>query len=117
MINSSPTCFNFIGEGSSFCGDLYIKGHAHIFGSFTGTITGDDDSVLTIEYTGKVKGTITGASVHIHGQILGDLKKTSSIEAYSTARIKGNIETKSVKIFPGAKIDGQILTKEISSKI
>lgn len=115
MINSSPTSFNFIGEGSSFTGELHIKGHAHIFGRFTGIITGDKGSILTIEYTGKVEGTITGPNVHVHGQILGDLKKAAGVEAFPTARIKGKIEANSIKIFPGAKIEGEILTKGNSS--
>ena len=100
---------------SSFTGEIHIKGHAHIFGNFTEKITGDKESILTIEYTGKVHGTIKRPSVHVHGQILGDLEQITSIEAYPTARIKGNIEASSIKIFPGAKIEGEILSKGNSS--
>ena len=60
MINSSPTSFNFIGEVIILYQVEFIKGHAHIFGNFTGKITGDKESILTIEYTGKVHGSIKG---------------------------------------------------------
>ena len=114
MNSSHPTSFNFIGEKTELTGNIYIEGDTHIHGKVTGNISGDSTKTLFIEYSGQVQGNIEGLNVIIQGQLLGDIIDGQRVEATSSARVKGTIESKKLQIFPGAKIMGNI---ESNSKV
>lgn len=108
--NNQATSFNFIGQSSEINGELVLRGDTHIFGKFSGNITGERNISLIIEYTGQVEGTITGVNVIIKGQLIGDISSAEKIEISSTGKVKGIIEAKNFQIYPGSKIIGNIKT-------
>ena len=114
-MNNLSTNFNFIGENTTFKGDLFLSGNTHVYGKVIGDIRGDKHITLTIEYSGQVQGNITGINVIIQGQLLGNISGANKVEVTSTGKSEGILTSKSFQIYPGAKITGDIRSIEISS--
>ena len=112
MSKANPASFNFIGKDSTFNGDFILSGDTHVFGKINGKISGPPEAKLIVEYTGQIEGDISGVSIIIHGQLLGDIKQAERVEITSTGKVKGSIESKTFEIFPGAKIIGQIKSQK-----
>ena len=115
MNKSSSTSFNFIGKDSTFNGDLILSGDTHVFGKINGKISGPPEVKLIVEYTGQIEGDVSGVSIVIHGQLLGDIKHAERVEVTSTGKVKGCIESNTFEIFPGAKIVGEIKSRKKES--
>jgi cytoskeletal protein CcmA (bactofilin family) len=103
QINSQN--FSFLGKGSSLMGKMNLYGPAHLYSSIEGEILMKDDSKLTIERDGKVKGKINCLNLDIHGAFEGVIEAKGKVTIYPSAEVSGQIVAKSFKIHPGSSIN------------
>ncbi len=88
-----------------------------------GDVTGDEDLVIqgriegtvdlklhsvTVGPEGRVKANITGRSVFVEGEVIGDLRGQEHVALRSTARVEGNIVAPKVALDEGAVFRGSI---------
>ncbi len=88
-----------------------------------GDVTGDEDLVIqgriegtvdlklhsvTVGPEGRVKANITGRSVIVEGEVIGDLRGQEHVALRSTARVEGNIVAPKVALDEGAVFRGSI---------
>lgn len=88
-------------------GDVTGTGDVFISGTVEGTIDLAHNQV-TIEGTGRVKGSIVGKRVQVKGNVVGDIKVTEKIAIGSTGFVQGTIIAPRVAVEDGAKINGRI---------
>ena len=88
-------------------GDITGTGDVFISGTVEGTIDLADNQV-TIEGTGRVKGSIVGKRVQVEGNVVGDIKATEKIAISSTGAVQGTIIAPRVAVEDGAKFRGRI---------
>lgn len=75
-----------------------------INGSFEGKL--DTRGVLTIGENARVKASITGDTVIIAGQVVGDVTASQKLVLIAPAQLKGNIKTPLLSISEGAVFNG-----------
>lgn len=105
-----------LGKGSEFEGKLTFEGTVRIDGRFSGEIITEDR--LVVGEGAEVRATISAGSVELHGDVIGDIRASKSIELHAPARLKGNIETPELYVDKGVIFDGQCtMTGETVSKV
>lgn len=101
-------------------GDIEAKGKVTVVGLVMGSVVAADIEVNTKILEGSLKseghvqvgentvviGDVTGVSANIAGAIKGTIDVNGSLILERTARIKGDIKTKSIQINEGAFMDG-----------
>ena len=101
-------------------GDIEAKGKVTVVGLVMGSVVAADIEVNTKILEGSLKseghvqvgentvviGDVTGVSANIAGAIKGTIDVNGSLILENTARIKGDIKTKSIQINEGAFMDG-----------
>lgn len=101
-------------------GDIEAKGKVTVVGLVMGSVVAADIEVNTPRLEGSLKseghvqvgentvviGDVTGLSANIAGAIKGTIDVNGSLILENTARIKGDIKTKSIQINEGAFMDG-----------
>jgi cytoskeletal protein CcmA (bactofilin family) len=64
---------------------------------------------LTIAKNGKIKAEVTdAASVVVHGQLVGNITATDSVEVAATGMMEGDIRAPRVALAEGARFRGRI---------
>lgn len=101
-------------------GDIEAKGKVVVIGLVMGSVVASDIEVNTPRLEGSLKseghvqvgentvviGDVTGVSANIAGAVKGAIDVNGSLILEKTARIKGDIKTKSIQINEGAFMDG-----------
>ena len=82
-------------------GDLIVSG------VIEGTIDLADNRI-TVEGTGRVKGSIVGKRVRIKGRVLGDIEALEKLSIDSTGAVRGTIVAPRIAVEDGAKFKGRI---------
>ncbi|MDE0006389.1 MAG: polymer-forming cytoskeletal protein [Rhodospirillaceae bacterium] len=88
-------------------GDITGKGDVFIRGTMEGTINLADNQV-TVEGTGRVKGSIVGKQVQVEGKVVGDIEAIEKMAISSTGTVQGTIIAPRVAVEDGAKFKGRI---------
>jgi cytoskeletal protein CcmA (bactofilin family) len=87
-----------------------------------GSIAGDEDLViegrvegsvsltghLVVAEPGTVEANLEATSVEVHGEVVGDIVASRSVEIERTARVHGNIRAPRVIIRDGAQFRGRV---------
>ena len=94
----------FIGEGTTFKGNLSFQGMVRVDGRLDGEIFTKD--TLMVGKTAEIKADIHAGALVIGGTIHGNITAEEKIELHSGARLQGNISTPSLVIAEGAIFDG-----------
>jgi cytoskeletal protein CcmA (bactofilin family) len=94
----------FLGKGAKLVGKISLDGPARIEGHIEGEIEAKD--TLTIGEDAVVKAKITGTTVIVHGQVIGDVAARTRLELKSPGRIQGNITTATLVIQEGTSFEG-----------
>ena len=94
----------YIGEGTSFDGDLISKQNLSIYGSIKGTI--ECQGRVVVGESGNVEADILANEVVISGKVTGNLTAKSRLEMVSTGVIQGDIKTMRLIMEDGSKFDG-----------
>ena len=105
-----------LGKGSEFDGKLAFEGTVRIDGNFTGEITTSD--TLIVGEGARVQAEITCGAVVVHGEVIGNVKASQSIELHKPGRLKGDVTTPSLMIEKGVMFEGRAqMEQAASSKI
>ncbi len=104
--------FNVFGDRSHFKGEMELKGDVTIASKVEGTINAEDETLITIERSAKVKGILNGHDIEIFGTFDGELNAKGRLIIRSSAKVKGNIQAEKLCIYPGAILDMEAHTKE-----
>lgn len=102
-----------LGKGSEFDGKLAFEGTVRIDGNFTGEITTSD--TLIVGDGARVQAEISCGSVVVHGEVIGNVKASQSVELHKPARLKGDVTTPSLMIEKGVMFEGRAQMEQASS--
>lgn len=94
----------FIGEGTTFKGNLSFQGTVRVDGRLEGEILTKD--TLVVGKTAEIKADIHAGALVIGGTIHGNVTAEKKIELHSGARLHGNIRTPSLVIAEGVIFEG-----------
>jgi len=104
----------FIDQGSEFSGKLSFQDTVRIDGRFEGEIK--SENTLIVGETGSIQATISSQTVIVSGEIQGDVEARTLLHLHKSARLTGNVKTKSLVIEEGAVLNGQISMGEGATK-
>ncbi len=96
----------FIDQGSDFEGKLSFKDTVRIDGRFRGEIS--SDNTLIVGESGEIVATIRSNTVVTSGSVEGDIIASHKVVLHKTARVNGNIETRTLVMEEGAVINGSV---------
>jgi cytoskeletal protein CcmA (bactofilin family) len=66
------------------------------------------EGLVWVGETGKIKGDIVSAYVILEGELEGNIGPSLHVELRSSARMRGNIDTKVLAIADGTSFEGQV---------
>ena len=95
-----------ISEECQFQGTLDLQGSLRVDGRLEGNV--DNAKYVTVSKNGVVKGDITAQGVVVIGSVTGNIV-ADNVEILSTAKIKGNIRSKSILVEGGARVNASII--------
>ena len=104
----------FLGEGTSFNGNLTFEGTVRIDGKLEGEIFTKD--TLVIGETATVKAAIRAGMIVISGTVQGNITAEKKVELHTSARLYGNISTPLLSIAEGVVFEGSCTMGKKSAK-
>ncbi len=104
----------FLGEGTSFNGNLTFEGTVRIDGKLEGEIFTKD--TLVIGETATVKASIRAGMIVISGTVQGNITAEKKVELHTSARLYGNISTPLLSIAEGVVFGGSCTMGKKSGK-
>jgi cytoskeletal protein CcmA (bactofilin family) len=99
------TLSGYVGNGTNIDGETSFKGMMRVDGHVSGNIS-SDDGTLIVGDGGRVDANLKVAVALIRGTVNGEIIATQRIELGRTARVTGNIQTRSLSIEEGAVFEG-----------
>ena len=94
----------FLGEGTSFKGNLTFEGTVRVDGKLEGEIFTKD--TLVVGESATVKAAIHAGMIIIGGTVEGNITAEKKVELQASARLYGNISTPSLSIAEGVVFEG-----------
>jgi len=102
---SAEQSVTVIGNGARLEGNLISAASLRIEGAVTGTITADGDVIIAPE--AEVAADIKASNATLGGRFKGNAVVTGTMELTSTARVEGNLTSRSLVVSQGALFSGQ----------
>lgn len=96
-----------IGQSVEIKGELTGNEDLTIDGSVDGKIVVKDHS-LTIGANGRITAEVHGKTVHVIGQVIGNITADDKVEIAPTGSVQGDIRAPRVSISDGARFKGSI---------
>jgi len=109
---------SFVGEGTSFKGEISSSGSLHVMGEVTGSINVNGD--VFIGAKGRLTGDITGGRVVVSGIVDGNIFSRKGCELLKTGKVNGEITCDKLLIEEGASYQGKVnvcLPAQVSEKV
>ena len=94
----------FLGEGTTFKGNLTFEGTVRVDGKLTGEIFTKD--TLVIGSSAEVQADIHAGSLVVSGTVKGNITAEKKVELHASAQLYGNISTPSLVIAEGVVFEG-----------
>lgn len=94
----------FLGEGTSFKGNLTFEGTVRVDGKLEGEIFTKD--TLVVGESATVKATVHAGILIVGGTVHGNITAENKVELHASARLYGNISTPSLSIAEGVIFEG-----------
>ncbi len=94
----------YIGEDTSFEGNLTSNKSLTIFGGVKGTI--ECQGRIVIGQSGNIEADIVADDITVSGKVVGNVTAKSKLEITSTGVIKGDVKTARLIMEDGSKLDG-----------
>jgi cytoskeletal protein CcmA (bactofilin family) len=95
----------FLGKGSRISGKVVFEGTGRIEGHVEGEIVAQD--TLIIGEGAVVKAKVSGSTIIVHGQVIGDLTARQRLELRTPCKVTGNLVAPSLIVHDGATFEGQ----------
>jgi cytoskeletal protein CcmA (bactofilin family) len=103
-----------IGSGARLEGNLIAAASLRIEGTVSGTITAEGDVIIAPE--ADVAADIRATNATLGGHYKGNVTASGTIELTSTARVEGNLTSRSLVINQGAIFSGQSIMGDGTKK-
>lgn len=103
-----------VAAGSVLVGELGGDSDAVIAGRVEGSVT-LERAAVEVESTGVVIANVAARSIRVAGEIRGDLRASQDVVLLETARVEGNIYTKSLRLDDGAQLNGSVDMEIVAS--
>ncbi len=103
-----------IGPAVKVEGDLKGTGNVLIEGTLTGTLTTDKD--VTVGEKADIKANISATNASVAGSVNGSLMISGHLIIKSSAKITGDITTKTIAVESGARINGHLKMGETNGQ-
>jgi len=103
-----------IGPAVKVEGDLKGTGNVLIEGTLTGTLTTDKD--VTVGEKADIKANINATNASVAGSVNGSLAISGHLIIKSSAKITGDITTKTIAVESGARINGHLKMGETNGQ-
>lgn len=91
-------------QDASFEGKLVFEGNVLVNGKFKGEIISSGD--LTVGSTGLIEGIVEIGTIHVFGEVKGNIRAKQKIVINAPAVVKGDIVAPSLVIEEGAVFEG-----------
>lgn len=101
-VSSGPE--TILGSGTSAEGSITSKGDIFIGGEFKGSIKSSGNVVVNKGV--KVEAQITAVNVIIHGEVVGDVTASETVEVGNGGGVKGDVKAGSVRVAEGGHLVG-----------
>ena len=101
-LNLRKQNFNYYGKGSQLVGKISLKGETFISCEIEGTVHISDDSDLTLEKLGTIKGEVHAHDFKIFGKVVGSIRSSGKVTLYPGSYVEGEITAENIVINPGA---------------
>jgi len=95
----------FIGKESQLEGNFQFHGTTKLAGHLSGEVIIKDESHLTIEPSGKVKGKVFCHNIDIYGEMEGELKATGKVSVHPFAKLSGLVHATAFSFDANANIN------------
>jgi len=93
-----------IGPDAVLKGNLHLTDGAQILGKIEGELEADGE--LFIGDGGTLVGDARAQSIHIDGQVNGNVKAAAKVQLGASARLEGDLETARLEVSEGAVLVG-----------
>jgi cytoskeletal protein CcmA (bactofilin family) len=103
--NSNQELETIIGPSVKVKGNFNSQGNVKIEGSLNGTL--DTTGNVKIGTDAIIKASVNAREIHVAGNVDGTLRATEKLILTSTAKVVGDIETKTLAIEDGAFFSGK----------
>ena len=101
-------------QDASFEGKLVFDGNVLVNGKFKGEIISSGD--LTVGSTGMIDGIVEIGTIHIFGEVKGNIRAKQKIVINAPAVVKGDIVAPSLVIEEGAVFEGNCSMGNVSKQ-
>ncbi len=105
---------SFIGENTTFKGNIDTKGTLRIDGRIEGDVTAD---WVIVGEKAQVKGNINGRGIVVGGRVDGNLRAKEIIEIRNKGQVYGEIFSSKLTVSEGAVFDGKSSMQRDDSKV
>jgi len=102
---TAPVETSIVAKGTSIKGNMDFAGTLIVEGSLESEIQGVE---MTIQKSGRIKGSIKVQTLNCHGEIDGNIS-ADSVVIHSSAVISGEVKVATLEVEPGATINGSII--------
>lgn len=96
----------FVGDVSTFSGEVSFKSMLRIDGQFSGNVNSEDGTLIVSAGAKLTKATINVAVAKINGTVEGDIHVTKELVLGRTAKVNGHLFAPALVIEEGALFDG-----------
>ncbi len=112
--NNSTRLESIIGTGSSFRGDVDVKGTLRVDGHIEGNITA---GYVIVGEQADIKGNITANGIAVGGKVEGNLNAGEIVEITTKAYVCGDVITGKLSIAEGGTFNGKVLMDKSKTNI
>jgi cytoskeletal protein CcmA (bactofilin family) len=114
MAGKTDKIETFVGNNSTFKGEISTSGTIRIDGTVEGNIISD---WVVLGEKGNIKGDVTSGGVIVGGKIEGNVKTKEIIEIKNKGKVVGDILTPKLTIVEGGVIEGRTSMQAGSSNV
>ncbi len=93
-----------IGSDAVFKGELAFEKGVRVDGCIEGKVA--TKGQLAVSQGGKLQADVQAGNIIVEGQVVGNLSASSRIELRKTARLKGDVKSKTLLVAEGAAFTG-----------
>ncbi|PNX50845.1 MAG: hypothetical protein BV458_12490 [Thermoplasmata archaeon M9B2D] len=105
---------SFIGNNSTFKGEMRTNGALRVDGTLEGNITAD---WVILGEKANIKGDVNAQNIIVGGKIEGNVRAKGLIEIKNKGKIIGDIVTPKISIVEGGVIEGRTTMQSDSAKV